>query len=318
MRSVQQPGFYTVANPYDPNGIIQDGAVYTYVGSENIYQPIAPVPFGTPNSLEYPVQSAGPRRLWEDSHQAAAIVQDRIHLPGRIQLIAGGRYDSLHDHDYSAFASCPAFTQVSTNVYATPDNCLPTFSDKPVWLPQYAATFNPVANLTLYANYGVMLSLGPQGPFWTDNGSQFLAPYFTRQSEIGAKYEPDQRILLTGALFQMHAPFFYPELLAAANSSYPSCNAGDLCFVSQGREAHDGAEVNAEGKAANWLRLSASAAGIRAISTDTGTPAYDNKQVINVPRVHATAFADMTMPGIRRIAPDAGLEFFEPQGGYTR
>lgn len=308
-RSVQQPGFYTVANPYDPNGIFQDGAVYTYVGSENIYQPIAPVPFGTPASLEYPEQSAGPRRLWEDSHQAAAIVQDRIHFPEHIQLIAGGRYDSLHDHDYSAYASCPAFTQVSTNVYATPDNCLPTFSDKPVWLPQYAVTFNPKANLTLYGNYGVLLSLGPQGPFWVDNASQFLAPYFTRQSEIGAKYEPGQRILLTGALFQMHAPFFYPELLAAANSSYPSCNAGDLCFVSQGREAHNGVELNAEGEAANWLRLSASAAGISAISSNTGTPAYDNKQVINVPRVHATAFADLTMPRIRGLHLMPGWSF---------
>jgi iron complex outermembrane receptor protein len=294
-RSVQQPGFYTVADPYDPSGIFQDGAVYTYVGSENIYQPITPYP------IESPVQSAGPRRIWEDSHQAAGIVQDRIHMPDRIQLIAGGRFDSLHDHNYSAYASCPGFTQVPATVFETPINCLPTFSDKKVWLPQYAITFNPVANLTLYGNYGVLLSLGPQGPFWTDNVSQFLNPYFTRQSEIGAKYEPGQRILLSTALFRMHAPFFYPELLAVPDSSYPSCNAGDLCFVSQGHEKHDGVELNAKGKAANWLRLSASAAGIRAISTDTGTPAYDNKQVINVPHLHTTAFADLTMPRIRGL-----------------
>ena len=94
------PGFYTVQNPYDPSGIVQDGAVYSYVGSANIYQPIAPVP------IESPLQSAGPRRLWEDSHQSSGVIQDRIHIPGRIQLIAGGRYDSLRDHNYSAYASC--------------------------------------------------------------------------------------------------------------------------------------------------------------------------------------------------------------------
>ena len=67
LRSVQQPGFYTVQNPYDPSGVVQDGAVYTYVGSENIYQPIATLPPpGDPNSLEDPLESAGPRRLWED------------------------------------------------------------------------------------------------------------------------------------------------------------------------------------------------------------------------------------------------------------
>ena len=55
--------------------------------------------------------------------------------------------------------------------------------------------------------------------------------------------------------------------------------------MSEGHETHDGIELNAQGKAANWLQLSASAAAISAISSDTGTPAFDNKQVINVPRV---------------------------------
>ena len=74
LRSVQQPGFYTVQNPYDPSGVVQDGAVYTYVGSDNIYQPIAPLPApGAATSLEDPLESAGPRRLWEDSHQSSAV-----------------------------------------------------------------------------------------------------------------------------------------------------------------------------------------------------------------------------------------------------
>ena len=70
-----------------------------------------------------------------------------------------------------------------------------------------------------------MLSLGPQAPWWVDNGSQFLAPFFTRQAEIGAKYEPGQRILLTTAFFHMRAPFFYPEV----RSRHPA-DLGDLCF----------------------------------------------------------------------------------------
>jgi iron complex outermembrane receptor protein len=43
------------------------------------------------------------------------------------------------------------------------------------------------------------------------NASDFLAPFFTRQAEVGAKYEPGQRILLTTAFFHMRAPFFYPK-----------------------------------------------------------------------------------------------------------
>jgi iron complex outermembrane receptor protein len=291
LRSVQQPGFYTMQNPYSPDGVIQDGAVYTYVGSENIYQPSAIVPPGSPNSLESPLQSAGPRRLWEDSHQAAAIMQDRIHLPGHVQLVAGGRYDELHDHNYSAYASCTDFS--------VPVNCAPQLTSKPVWLPGFAATYNPIDRLTLYGNYSVLLSLGLQGPFWTDNGSQFLSPFFTRQAEVGAKYEPGQRILLTTAFYRMRAPFFYPKTLQGPDTFCPAGNPGDQCFESEGQETHDGVEVNAQGKVAKWLSVSASAAAIRAISNGTGTPAFDGKQVINVPHLHTVAFVDIAVPHMR-------------------
>jgi iron complex outermembrane receptor protein len=294
LRSVQQPGFYTAQNPYDPNGIFQDGAVYTYVGSENIYQPIASIPApGTADSLESPLQSAGPRRLWEDSHQSAGVIQDRIHIPGHIQFIVGGRFDSLHDHNYSAYASCADFT--------APGACTPQFTTKSVWLPQYAVTYNPSSNLTLYSNYGVLLSLGPQGPFWTDNGSQFLAPFFTRQAEVGAKYEPNGRILLTTAFFHMHAPFFYPKTLAGPDAFCPNGNPGDQCFEQEGREAHNGVELNVTGKATGWLSLNASAAAMKAVSTNTGTLAYDNKLVINVPHLHSNLFADISLPHIRGL-----------------
>jgi iron complex outermembrane recepter protein len=313
LRSVQQPGFYTTQNPYDPNGIVQDGAVYTYVGSDNIYQPIAALPPpGDPNSLEYPLESAGPRRLWEDSHQAAAIMQDRIQLPARIQLIAGARYDALHDHNYSNYASCadPDDLDPATAPLPALNPCAAKLKNEPVWLPQFAVTFNPISSLTLYSNYGVMLSLGPQAPFWTDNGSQFLDPFFTRQFEIGAKFEPGSRILLTGAFFHMRAPFFYPKTLAGSDSFCPAGAAGDECFEQEGRETHNGADFNVEGKAANWLRLNASAEVLNATSTDTGTPSFDNKQVINVPHLHTNLFADLTVPRI------AGLHLL-PGWSYT-
>ncbi|MGA2205607.1 MAG: TonB-dependent siderophore receptor [Terracidiphilus sp.] len=293
LRSVHQPGFYTATNPYSPDGVVQDGAVYTYVGSENIYQPIASLPPpGDPNSLESTLESAGPRRLWEDNHQSSGVVQDRVHLPARIQLIVGARYDSLRDHNYSLWATDPT----------TP----PTITDKPFWLPQFAVTYSPVQNLTLYSNYGVMLSLGPEAPFWTLNGSQFLAPFFTRQAEVGAKFEPGQRILLTTALFHMRAPFFYPRMLVAPDSNYAACAfdptaPANLCFESEGRETHNGIEFNAEGKAANWLRLNGSAAAMNAVSTNTGTPSFDNKQVINVPHLHTNVFADLTVPRIHGL-----------------
>jgi len=292
LRSVHQPGFYTAANPVSPDGVVQDGAVYTYLGAENIYEPLTAYP------IESPVESAGPRRLWEDNHQASAIVQDRVHLPGRIVLTAGGRYDSLRDHNYSLTASDPSVP--------------PTDSDKPVWLPEYAVTFNPTKSLTLYTNYGAMLSLGPEAPWWVDDANQFLAPYNTRQLEAGAKYEAGERLLLSGDFFHMRAPFFYPKVIQAPDSFCPASEfiaPGDLCFESQGRETHNGVELSAQGKAANWLRLNASMAAIHAVGTDTGTPAFDNQQVIDVPRVRTTLFAEVAVPHVAGLQILPGWTF---------
>jgi iron complex outermembrane receptor protein len=273
LRSVQLPG----APPLNAPDNIVNGAVYTYVGQENIYLPNAPFPMeidaitGTPDE-------AGPRALAEDNHQSSAVVQDRVHLPGHFQLLAGGRFDSVRDHNYTAPNQSGA----------------PNFTEKTIWLPQYAITCNPIDNLTLYGNYGVMLSLGPQAPFWA--GGYFLSPFYTRQAEIGAKYEPDQRLLLTTAIFRMRAPFFYP--------------IGNVDFESDGRETHDGIELNAEGKVASWMRLTASAAAIRAHSDDSSTPAFNNKQVLNVPHLRTALFADVLLPHAR------GLHLM-PGWGYT-
>ena len=299
LRSVQQPGYYSLTSPTAPDGTGQDGAVYYDIGSENIYQPIAPVSL---DSVENPLQSAGPRRLWEDNHQSSAVIQDRIHLPGRIQLLAGGRLDSLRDDNYSP---CVYNAQ----------NCEPILTDRLLWLPQYAVTFDPANNLTFYGNYGVMLSLGPQAPSWVgmDNASQFLGPFFTRQAEVGAKYEPGQRILLTTAFFRMRAPFFYPKMIQAPDSFCTPdefIGPSDLCFESEGHETHDGIEFNAEGKATSWLRLTASAAAIRALSDKTGTPAFDNKQVLNVPHLRTALFGDLLLPHAH------GLHLM-PGWGYT-
>jgi iron complex outermembrane receptor protein len=250
--------------------------VYTPIGVENVYQPNVAYP------IENPVQHAGPSTLSDFDRQTSGIVQDRIHVPGGIQLLAGGRYARVTDFNYT--------------------------SARTMWLPQYAVTYSPVSNVTLYGNYGVLLSLGPQAPWWVDNPYVFLDPYNTRQSEIGVKYE--HTILLTADVFRMRQPFFYPRVIQGPDAFCTgTVNPGDLCFEAQGHETHDGVEFTAQGKAANWVQLTASLMALTATSTNTGTPAYDGKQVINVPREHATLFADMVVPHLGGLHLMPGWSF---------
>ncbi len=249
--------------------------VYTPLGVENVYQPnISYAP-------ESPYQQAGPSTLADFNHQSSGIVQERAHLPGHIVLQAGGRFANVADFNYTSARS--------------------------VWLPQYAVMFSPATSFTLYANYGALLSLGPQAPFWVDNGNLFLTPFMTRQSEVGAKYE--HGVLLSADVFRMRQPFFYPKVIAGPDTFCANGNPGDLCFESDGHETHDGVEFNAQGKAASWIQLSASATAIRAISDNTGTPAFDNKQVINVPRFHTAFFSDVLVPHLRGLSLMPGWSY---------
>lgn len=261
-------------------------SVYDWVGEENIYAPNVAVPIEDVNGKP---DVAAPRVLDEDNHQTAFVVQDRMHLPLHVQLIAGGRADHERDHN-------PSGGKVT---------------DKWVWLPQYAATFNPRQNVTIYGNYSVMLSLGQQAPWWTDNGSAFLNPYYTRQMEVGAKYQPGHNLLLSAALFRMHTPYYYPRVIDGPDS-FCSGNVapGDLCFEQQGREIHKGVEFNAEGHVSKAIRLTASAAAMQVEGSNTGTAAYDDKQVINVPHVRTSLFADVRVPYL------AGLSIL-PGWSYT-
>jgi len=241
--------------------------VYAPIGVENVFQP------DMSYAPESPYQQAGPATLADFDHQGSGIIQERAHLPGRIVLQAGGRFADVSDFNYS--------------------------NPRSLWLPQYAVTYAPISNLTLYSNYGSLLSLGPQAPWWVDNANVFLTPFITRQSEIGAKYQ--RGILLAADVFRMRQPFFYPKAIAGPDAFCSSGNPGDLCFESEGHETHDGLELNAQGKAANWIELSASATAMHAVSTGTGTPAFDNQQVINVPRFHSTFFADVLLPHARGL-----------------
>jgi iron complex outermembrane recepter protein len=111
----------------------------------------------------------------------------------------------------------------------------------------------------------------------------------------------------------MRAPFFYPKVIESPDEFCTIdefYGPGDLCFESEGHETHNGAEINAQGKMASWLKLTASAAAIRAVSEDTGTPSFDNQQVINVPRLRIALFADVAVPHSRGV-------YLMPGWGYS-
>ena len=111
--------------------------------------------------IEDPIQSAGPRRL---SGRSSISARHRAgpDSPSRaIQLLAAGGYDSLRDHNYS-------------------DGC--EHGQARVAAAVCGHVQSRSSTLTLYGNYGVLLSLGPQAPWWAAMAASFWRRSYTRQS----------------------------------------------------------------------------------------------------------------------------------------
>jgi len=237
-------------------------AVNDYVGSDNIY---------TPNLTFSPSpDNPGPYYMHLDNRQYSVFGVDRVSLSDQWQIVAGAREVLMRQQ---------AVSEVNTPALDT---------DRTLLLPQLALIYKPLQPLTLYASYSKGLALGAQAPFWASNGSAFLNPIVTRQTEAGVKYDWQDRLSLTAAVFSMDKPYEYAKL--------DNTPAG-YTFVQEGNERHNGIELGAGGRVLDALHLSASVTAIDARATDTGSPQDEGHQVINVPRLRASLYGDYEVPG---------------------
>ncbi len=243
----------------------QTDAVFEYVGSDNIYNP-------TPLIFDPSTKSPGASYRRLDSRQQSLFATDRLHFGERWQVIAGGRQIWLKEKAFNATGAVTRDTERS------------------LFLPQVALIHQPQKNLSLYTSYSESLSLGGQAPSWPSvtNATAILAPTIARQIEAGVKYDWREDISFTASVFRMSKPYEYPQ---------PD-GAGGFTYVQQGSQTHKGLELGASGNVTKQLRLAASLAFIQARADGTGTPAYDDKQAINVPRVRSALYADYALAAL--------------------
>ncbi|WP_448096200.1 TonB-dependent siderophore receptor [Luteibacter yeojuensis] len=236
--------------------------VYDYVGTANIDDRVVPAFDPSPNQ---PGPSA--RRL--TSWQRTLFAIDRIHLGEAWQVLAGARFVRLNERAYDDAGALERTTRMTKT------------------LPQAAVLWQPDAPLTTYISYGEGLSLGREAPYWTSNGGTTLAPLHSRQVEAGVKYAVDDSLDLQAAIYRIRQSYQFAR---------PDDTVEGFTFVQQGQEVHTGLELNAAGRITDNLRLTASANIIRARAEHTGTPAYEDHQVVNVPRWRTAVYADYSLP----------------------
>jgi iron complex outermembrane receptor protein len=218
------------------------------------------------------------RRL--DSRQYGLFFNDRISFNEQWQTVLGGREVRLDEETFDSQGDTTRHTQ------------------RYVFLPQAALIYKPVENLSLYTRYSRGLSLGGEAAWFTTNAYEILVPTVSRQIEAGIKYDW-QRISLAAALFQIRQAYQY---------SRPN-DDGTFTFTQQGEQKNTGLELSANGWASQRLQISASVAAIRARVSDSGTPAYEGHQAINVPTLRASLYGDYALPWIDGLALLGGVQY---------
>lgn len=154
--------------------------------------------------------------------------------------------------------------------------------------------YKPVDPLTLYVTYADSLQQGDTAPTGAANAGNILAPYRSKQVEVGSKLAVG-KVLLTAALFQIDRPFAYTT---------PS---GD--YAVDGNQRNRGLELMADGNLSDNLHLYGGMTWLDPRLRDTASTTTDDKQIVGLARYTASLFAAYDLPFLSGTDIHGGMHY---------
>ena len=241
----------------------------------NLYRPVySALPALSANTIRGG-DLADPRITGSTRLTSLAMGDTMSLLDNRLLLTVGLRHQSLEIANY-AYG-----TAVQTDRY-----------DQSRTSPLLAAVYKWGKSLSVYANYVEGLSQGQTAPSTAANRGEMLAPYVSKQKEVGVKWDGG-RFGGSVALFSTTKPRAYV--------------GADNLFGSHGKDRHQGIELAVQGEATKGLRLLGGLTWLNAKQIATGAASTDGRRVIGVPKLQANVGAEWDVPGVSGLAVDGRL-----------
>ncbi|HSO44170.1 MAG TPA: TonB-dependent receptor, partial [Rhodoferax sp.] len=150
---------------------------------------------------------------------------------------------------------------------------------------------------------GAELEAVPNRPDKFANAGQVLPALKSEQTEVGLKWQANQRLLLTAAAFSIDKPYA-DDVPAADLAELPTQVAGAKTA------RHRGLELAATGRVNAALSLQASLMALDAKTTQSVDPALVGQRVTNLPRLKTSLFADYKLAALPGLSLN-GLATFE-------
>ena len=238
----------------------------------NLYNPIATnLPGFSANTL-FGGDLANPLRTGSTRLSSFALGDTMAFMDNRLLFTVGLRHQKMEiaNYDYGTGLQTDRYDQSRTS-------------------PLLAAVYKVNKGLSVYANYVEGLSQGQTAPSTATNRGEMLAPYVSKQKEVGIKFDAG-RVGGSVALFSTTKPRAF-------------LNTANL-FSTSGKDRHQGIELAVQGEATKGLRLLGGLTWLDAKQLTTGAAATDGQRVIGVPKLQANLGAEWDVPGVPGLAVD--------------
>ncbi|MCG3658813.1 TonB-dependent siderophore receptor [Aliarcobacter butzleri] len=164
--------------------------------------------------------------------------------------------------------------------------------------PTLSLIFKPFEELTTYTTYIESLEAGTIVGDRYKNEGQILAPYKSKQYEIGGKYTLNEKILLNGAIFRIEKA-----------NEYEKDTTPKLTLTQDGEEIHQGIELGITGKVTDNLTIIAGGTLIDLSVEKVEDKALEGKKPINTASKMAKLYSEYEISQIKGLAITGGAYY---------
>ncbi len=245
---------------------------------------------GTPYATDVAGDAVGnPNKTTQEINNSSFIFADTVTITDQWSVMLGGNYAEIQDKTWT-YNSPTVVTDNPVN-------------EKGAFTPGAALMYKPTSNVTTYLSYIEGLQEGGTAPSTAANANEVLAPYISRQVELGVKTQLCERISLTTALYHITKPYAFTD---------PTDNV----YKSAGQETHNGIEFTATGKVTHDLTLNGGFslldATVEGVGSTKVTGAGGKKVALEgvipagVPRQIGRLFAEYAIPCVSGLFVNAG------------
>ncbi|WP_158915170.1 TonB-dependent siderophore receptor [Caulobacter sp. S45] len=169
--------------------------------------------------------------------------------------------------------------------------------------PTASLIYKPRANMTAYVTYADSLQQGDNAPAGTTNAGEALAPYRSKQWEVGYKIDIS-RVNLALALYQIERPYAFTQ--------------PDKTFALGGEQRNRGLELTANGRVTPNLNVFAGLSLLDPKLLDTGSAATSDKDILGLSKVTLDVLLEYRVPVLPQLTLSTNVNYASRRAGnYT-